>query len=105
VGTGDKCGASLIDRNFTKLLKTKLGEKEFAKVPVEKFREGSKTRRDVEAVKNNFNGSDGESFLTLPREAQRDDDHEKGFIDGELRSQRKILRRYSTLASIERWNW
>ena len=85
VGTGDKCGATFIDRNFKTWLKKKLGEKVYESIPAAKLQEGSKIRRDFENIKNNFDGGDEDQYLTLPKEAVREDDEENGFVDGELR--------------------
>jgi hypothetical protein len=65
-------------------LKKKLGEKVYNSIPKVKLQEGSKIRRDFEMIKNSFDGSESDQFLTLPKEAQRDDDPENGFVDGEL---------------------
>jgi molecular chaperone DnaK (HSP70) len=85
VGTGDKCGATFIDRNFKTWLKKKLGEKVYESIPAAKLQEGSKIRRDFENIKNNFDGGDEDQYLTLPKEAVREDVEENGFVDGELR--------------------
>jgi len=66
-------------------LNKKLGDDVYKAIPEIKLQEGSKIRRDFEAIKNAFDGSESEHYITLPKEAQRDDDPENGFVDGELR--------------------
>jgi hypothetical protein len=82
--TGDKCGATFVNRNFRKWMVDKLGESVIKRIPPEKLREGSKIAREFEAAKMSFDGSPSKAYLTIPREARVDDDPEKGIEDGEL---------------------
>ena len=84
VGAGDKCGATFINRNFQNWLEKRLGEKILANVPASKHREGSPILREFEEAKMAFDGSVGETFLTLPSEALVENDLSRGIEDGEL---------------------
>ncbi|KAI9764517.1 MAG: hypothetical protein M1839_005887 [Geoglossum umbratile] len=82
--SGDKCGATFINRSFRKWLEDKLGGKAIERIPEAKLREGSKITREFEAAKMSFTGSSAKAYLTIPREAKVDDDPSRGIEDGEL---------------------
>jgi hypothetical protein len=81
---GDKCGATFVNRNFSKWFAEKLGERIMEKIPREKLREGSKIAREFEAAKMAYDGSPCKFYISIPREAKIDDDPAKGIEDGEL---------------------
>jgi hypothetical protein len=63
----------------------KLGEKVIERIPAEKLREGSRLAREFESAKMSFTGMPMEAYLTIPREANVQDDPENGIEDGDLK--------------------
>ncbi|KAI9891436.1 MAG: hypothetical protein M1814_002755 [Vezdaea aestivalis] len=84
VGTGDKCGSTFVDRAFLKWLRNKIGDSAFENIPPNKVQEGSKIRREFEAIKHHFDGSVSDQYITVPREAKVKDDLAKGIEDGDI---------------------
>jgi len=98
IGTGDKCGASLIDRNFRKWLEARLGKDNFQKLSGKSAEQdiGShsivepkmqKIMNDFEVIKKSFNGigDPEEGFIPLPSPLDDLDDPRRGIHDGEIR--------------------
>jgi hypothetical protein len=82
---GDKCGATIIDQSFKEWLVEKLGREVVQRIPAAELREGSRIAKQFDAIKRSFNGTPMELLLTLPWEAEINDDPENGIKDGELR--------------------
>ncbi|KAG0637899.1 hypothetical protein HOY80DRAFT_907084 [Tuber brumale] len=84
VGTGDKCGATFVDRNFKEWLKGKLGEANYKKIPKEKLMIGSKLMKEFEDAKTSFSGDGPEGLITVPSEVGITEDASRGIEDGEI---------------------
>ncbi|KAI9890224.1 MAG: hypothetical protein M1814_004386 [Vezdaea aestivalis] len=85
VGTGDKCGSTFIDRAFRPWLKKKIGDVAYKRISDDKLQEGSKIRREFEAIKHRFDGTPMNQYVTLPRQAGLDDDPSIGLQEGDLK--------------------
>ncbi|RPA89023.1 actin-like ATPase domain-containing protein [Choiromyces venosus 120613-1] len=84
VGTGDKCGATFVDRNFKEWLKGKLGESNYKKIPKEKLMIGSKLMKEFEDAKTSFSGDGPDGLITVPSEVGITEDSSRGIEDGEI---------------------
>src|SRR6266849_4436000 len=84
VGTGDKCGATFVDRNFKEWLKTKLGAANYGKIPKEKLMTGSRLMKEFEEAKTSFTGDGPEGLITMPGEVGIREDTSRGIEDGEI---------------------
>ncbi|KAF2685161.1 actin-like ATPase domain-containing protein [Lentithecium fluviatile CBS 122367] len=84
VGSGDKCGASYVDKEFLSWLERWIGKESYKKIPEEKLRHGSNMMTIFEAVKNHFSGADDEIEIRLPRECGIEDDESRNIEDQTL---------------------
>jgi hypothetical protein len=84
VGSGDKCGATYVDKEFLNWVKTLLGDEAYSIIPEEKLRHGSKMMNEFEINKNSFAGDDEdeEVQVSIPRECGIEDDDDKNISDG-----------------------
>ncbi|KUJ23235.1 uncharacterized protein LY89DRAFT_574266 [Mollisia scopiformis] len=80
IGSGDKCGASYVDKEFLTWLEKKLGSEAFRKIPQAKTRHGSVLMTAFETAKMYFEGKPEEFEVPLPKERGIEDD-EKGIED------------------------
>ncbi|KAH8678766.1 hypothetical protein BGZ60DRAFT_401802 [Tricladium varicosporioides] len=84
IGSGDKCGATYVDKEFLSWLEKKLGTTAFKHIPPAKTRHGSALMNAFETAKMHFEGKPEEVQITLPKECGIEDDVEKGIEDREL---------------------
>jgi molecular chaperone DnaK (HSP70) len=84
IGSGDKCGATYVDKEFLAWLEKKLGTPTFKEIPKSKTRHGSQLMNAFEALKIHFAGNKEEVQISLPRGCGIQDDEENGIEDGEL---------------------
>jgi hypothetical protein len=84
VGSGDKCGATYVDREFLTWLKSWISEEAYNKIPVEKLRHGSRLMNEFEMHKNGFTGADEDMDIQLPRECGIEEDDGKNISDYSL---------------------
>ncbi|KAH7336643.1 hypothetical protein BKA65DRAFT_37690 [Rhexocercosporidium sp. MPI-PUGE-AT-0058] len=85
VGTGDKCGAIFIDREFKSWLQRKLGAEKFGMIRHEWLRPESRMMRTFEEAKMSFEDDNIMAFVTMPPEISREDDEALDIEDGEMR--------------------
>lgn len=81
VGSGDKCGATFVEKEFLTWLKTWIGEEAYNKIPSEKLRHGNRLMDAFETYKMGFSGEPEEFQLMLPRECGIEDDDERNIED------------------------
>jgi molecular chaperone DnaK (HSP70) len=75
VGSGDKCGATYVDREFLTWLKSWIGEQAYNKIP-------SRLMDEFEMNKNNFRGEEEDTMdIQLPRECGIEEDEGKNISD------------------------
>lgn len=84
IGSGDKCGATYVDKEFLSWLEKKIGSDAFKQIPGQKTRHGSRLMNEFETLKMHFGGGAEECQITLPKECGIVDDEERGIEDGEL---------------------
>ena len=84
IGSGDKCGATYVDKEFLAWLEKKLGSPAFKQIPQAKTRHGSQLMNSFETAKMHFTGNSEEIQISLPRGCGIEDDEENGIEDGEL---------------------
>jgi molecular chaperone DnaK (HSP70) len=84
VGSGDKCGATYVDKEFLGWVKSLIGEHAYGKIPEEKLRHGSKMMNDFETNKNAFAGDDEdeEMQVSIPRECGIEEDDDMNITEG-----------------------
>ncbi|KAH9212735.1 hypothetical protein DL95DRAFT_463734 [Leptodontidium sp. 2 PMI_412] len=85
VGTGDKCGAIFIDKEFKSWLRQKLGQEKFGMIRNEWLRPESRMMRTFEEAKMSFEDDNIMAFVTMPPEISREDDEALDIEDGEMR--------------------
>ncbi|OCK81694.1 actin-like ATPase domain-containing protein [Lepidopterella palustris CBS 459.81] len=98
IGTGDKCGATMIDRNFRKWLEARLGTEDFEKISgkspehevgshtiVEPNMQRIMSAFDFIKLKFGLPGNSTEEFLPLPPPLNDLNDPSRGIEDGEIR--------------------
>ena len=66
VGSGDKCGATFLDKAFLDWLKLWIGPHRFNKIPYAKSRPGSPLLNSFETNKYAFDGKENDWTVTLP---------------------------------------
>lgn len=82
VGSGDKCGATFVDKAFLNWLEEWIGPKRFNKIPLAKTRHGSPLLNSFETTKYCFDGKEGgEWTITLPSACGIDDDDDLNIED------------------------
>ncbi|KFY05554.1 hypothetical protein V491_09098 [Pseudogymnoascus sp. VKM F-3775] len=81
VGTGDKCGATFVDKYFLVWLEKWIGSERFNKIPPDKTRHGSQLMNSWEATKFNFTSREEEWDVQLPRECGVEDNEELNIQD------------------------
>ncbi|KAL8400786.1 hypothetical protein RB594_000976 [Gaeumannomyces avenae] len=84
VGSGDKCGATYVEKEFLNWLEEWLGTERFNRIPAEKTRHGSVMINEFEMNKCQFTGSDNDMAIRLPSEAGITDDDDLQIEDGSL---------------------
>ncbi|KAL8337837.1 hypothetical protein RB601_006754 [Gaeumannomyces tritici] len=84
VGSGDKCGATYVEKEFLNWLEEWLGTERFNRIPAEKTRHGSVMINEFEMNKCQFTGSDNDMAIRLPSEAGIMDDDDLQIEDGSL---------------------
>ncbi|KAK0122814.1 hypothetical protein ONS96_009847 [Cadophora gregata f. sp. sojae] len=85
VGTGAKCGAIFIDREFRSWLRRKLGQEKFGMIRKEWLRPGSRMMRTFEDAKMSFEDDNIMAYVQMPPEIGREDDASLDIEDGEMR--------------------
>lgn len=81
VGSGDKCGATYVDREFLSWLETWIGSDNYKAIPAFKTRHGSQMMNTFETLKQYFSGEEDGIDITLPRECGIVDDAAKNIDD------------------------
>ncbi|KAK6499972.1 hypothetical protein TWF481_010329 [Arthrobotrys musiformis] len=84
IGSGDKCGASYVDKEFLSWLEKWIGSEAFGKIPVEKTRHGSQMMNSFEINKLSFSGDDEEMEVLIPVETGLEDNEELNIEDRTL---------------------
>ncbi|KAM7198281.1 hypothetical protein V8F33_005072 [Rhypophila sp. PSN 637] len=74
IGSGDKCGATYVDKEFLAWLEKWIGSEAFPKIPAAKTRHGSQMMTTFETAKFNFSGDDDDMEIRIPAECGIDDD-------------------------------
>ena len=83
VGSGDKCGASYVDKEFLAWLEKWIGSERYKKIKPEKTRHGSQMMTAFENYKFAFNGEDDDMEIMIPADAGIGDDESLN-IDGNV---------------------
>ncbi|KAF2463990.1 actin-like ATPase domain-containing protein [Lindgomyces ingoldianus] len=81
IGSGDKCGATYVDKEFLSWLERWIGKDAYELIPAEKTRHGSQMMNAFEMVKHTFMGDDSDNEIRLPRECGIEDDEERNIDD------------------------
>jgi len=81
IGSGDKCGATYVDKEFLSWLERWLGEDAYKKIPAAKTRHGSQMMTMFETAKFAFSGDDESMEIPIPSECGIDDDEELNIED------------------------
>ncbi|KAK3378944.1 hypothetical protein B0T24DRAFT_663235 [Lasiosphaeria ovina] len=68
IGSGDKCGATFVDREFLGWLEHWIGRDAYQKIPPSATRHGSNMMKAFEFAKCNFSGDDDDMEILLPAE-------------------------------------
>ena len=84
IGTGDKCGATFVDKEFLGWLKEWIGEEAYKKIPETRLRHGSALMNQFEICKKEFSGDDEDMQVPLPKECGIRDDASKNIEDLQL---------------------
>ncbi|KAK6544698.1 hypothetical protein TWF694_001384 [Orbilia ellipsospora] len=84
IGSGDKCGATYVDKEFLAWLEKWIGSEAYGKIPVEKTRYGSQLMVGFETSKFCFSGTEDEMDIRLPKEAGIDEDEDLNIEDRTL---------------------
>ena len=83
VGSGDKCGATYVDKEFLSWLETWIGPEAYNAIPAFKRRHGSQMMNAFETLKHCFSGEEDDIEISLPKECGIEDDTVKR-IDGRV---------------------
>ncbi|ORY18798.1 hypothetical protein BCR34DRAFT_472752 [Clohesyomyces aquaticus] len=82
IGSGDKCGATYVDKEFLSWLEKWIGSDAYKLIPPEKTRHGSQLMNSFEMLKQHFKGDDdGDMEIRLPRECGIEDDEDLDIDD------------------------
>ena len=81
VGSGDKCGATFVEKEFLNWLKNWIGDEAYTKIPPAKLRHGNRLMDDFETYKMGFSGAEEDFQLMLPRECGIEEDDDKNIED------------------------
>ncbi|KAK3997750.1 hypothetical protein QBC44DRAFT_228707 [Cladorrhinum sp. PSN332] len=83
IGSGDKCGATYVDKEFLAWLERWIGSEAYNKIPNEKTRHGSQMMTAFERAKFGFSGNqdDDETEIRIPGESGITDDEELNIDD------------------------
>lgn len=84
IGSGDKCGATYVDKEFLSWLEKKIGSQPYKKIPQQKLRHGSQLMNAFETAKMHFQGNKEEIQIALPKECGILEDERLGIEDREL---------------------
>lgn len=87
IGTGAKCGATYVDKEFVDWLQNWIGEEAFNKIPKDKIRHGSQLMNAFETHKQQFTGIgavEDEIMIRLPKECGIEDDEDLRIEDRTL---------------------
>ncbi len=74
VGSGDKCGATYVDKEFLSWFEKLIGAEAYGKIPRHKLRYGSMFMNAFEALKHHFSGEADSVEIDIPRECGIEDD-------------------------------
>ncbi|KAK0726065.1 hypothetical protein B0H67DRAFT_480099 [Lasiosphaeris hirsuta] len=81
IGSGDKCGATYVDKEFLSWLEQWIGEEAYKKIPAAKTRHGSQMMNAFETAKCNFSGEEDDTEIGIPAECGIDDDDDLNIED------------------------
>jgi hypothetical protein len=81
VGTGDKCGATFVDKEFLAWLEKWIGPERYGRIPESRKRHGSNMMSRFESNKFQFSGEDDEMEVPLPAECGIDSDESLNIDD------------------------
>ncbi|KAK3332846.1 hypothetical protein B0T19DRAFT_448679 [Cercophora scortea] len=84
VGTGDKCGATYVDKEFLAWLERWIGPDAYKKIPAAKARHGSQMMTTFETAKFTFSGDGEDMDIRLPSECGIDTDESLNIDDRTL---------------------
>ncbi|KAH8898759.1 actin-like ATPase domain-containing protein [Thozetella sp. PMI_491] len=94
VGSGDKCGATYVEKEFLTWLEKWIGEERYNRIPKPKTRHGSPMINTFETAKMQFSGDDDDIPITLPSEIGIRDDDALKIEDGVLSLDRTQMRQF-----------
>ncbi|KAH7141116.1 hypothetical protein EDB81DRAFT_692772 [Dactylonectria macrodidyma] len=81
VGTGDKCGATYVEKEFLAWLEQWIGSDRFKKIPDQRKRHGSQMMSQFEENKFRFDGEDDDMEVRLPKECNIKDEESLNIED------------------------
>ncbi|KAK4161725.1 hypothetical protein QBC43DRAFT_357267 [Cladorrhinum sp. PSN259] len=81
IGSGDKCGATYVDKEFLAWLERWIGSEAYNKIPSEKTRHGSQMMTAFESAKFSFSGEDEDIEIRIPGEAGITNDEDLNIDD------------------------
>jgi Hsp70 protein len=81
VGSGDKCGATYVDKEFLSWFEKLIGAEAYRKIPRQKTRYGSSFMNAFEILKQHFSGVEDGVEISIPRECGIEDDEAKNIED------------------------
>ncbi|CAM1509097.1 Fc.00g028360.m01.CDS01 [Cosmosporella sp. VM-42] len=84
IGSGDKCGATYIEKEFLSWLEDWIGQERFKRIPPEMTRHGSEMINMFETNKLQFSGTDDEMTVRLPSVVGIGDDEDLNIEDNSL---------------------
>ena len=84
VGSGDKCGATYVDKEILAWLEKWIGAPAYQKIPSNKFRHGGKLMNAFETAKCNFHGVEDDIEIPLPTDCKISEDESLNIDDWTL---------------------